>query len=184
MARRPPGIAEVSFPWYLYDHFKDINVGLELTSPVNPGQTIDFYWTSWPLRLKNVDLGTITASLHLVDAFGNVDAQAVVYEDTLSVADSQKVVQGSFTSHQIAAAPPQDLEKRVYTVGPHTLRLVLKGTGKDGPYESEDELLQIVLPTVDASWWDWTVPTSRTVMCLDRSLTAAPRAGRSAGTSA
>jgi hypothetical protein len=164
MAPRPPGgILKTSFPWYLYEYFTDINVGLNLATPINPGQTIDFHWTSWPLKLKNIDLGIITFSLHLVDAFGNVDPQAVLREDTLSAADSQKVVQGSFTSHQIAARPPQDLEKRIYTAGPHTLRLVLKGTGKDGPYESEDELLQVVLPTVDATWWNWTVPANRVV---------------------
>jgi hypothetical protein len=163
MALRPPGGIRESFPWYLYLHSKDINVELNLTTPINPGQTIDFHWTSWPLKVKNVDLGTITFSLHLVDAFGNVDPRAVLYEDTLTVADSQKVVQGSFASHQIAASPPQDLEKRVYAVGPHTLRLVLKGTGKDGPYESDDELLQVALPTVDATWWDWTVTANRVV---------------------
>ncbi len=157
-------------------------------SVVTPGAPINFRWESWPGGNPGrpggprVDLGAVTVSLHLVNAFGNADPQAVLYMDTLSAHDSQAVVSGHFTSPPVAASAfPDDLARRVYRVGTLRLRLVLTGTGTDGPFESTDAVLFIVPPPVDDTWWSWSVPVFRTVMWKnDKYVVAGTLANKSA----
>lgn len=149
---------------FLLHFFKDLNIKLQVTSPIAPGDPIFFRWTSWPLLVKPLDLGTITFSLHLVDSLGNIDPQAVLYTDDLSAQDSQTVVRGPFDSGPLEAESiPDELAKRIYLEGLHTLCLVIKGTGTSGPFQSNNATFKVALPMIDDSWWMWTVPTSRTV---------------------
>jgi hypothetical protein len=141
--------------------FKLLFLELHLGTPVSPGQGIVFWWASELFATVPLDLGTATLSLVFVDEFGNIDPSAPLYSRVLTRSESQTVAQKSFTSDLIVVHPTEEVATRVYQVGIYRIRLVLSGTGQDGPYESGDVLLSVELPTVDRSWWEWTSALTR-----------------------
>ena len=163
MAVRPGKIKVAQSPISTFSNspifnFADLDVTLFVGTPVNPGQTIVFRWVANNHSTRPLDLGTISISLQLVDAFGNLDPSGVLFADTLSKSVSAQVVQrGGFTSGLIELGLTDEMAKRVYVVGTFQMRLIVKGTGNDGPFQSEIESLTVVLPTIDDTWWMWTV---------------------------
>jgi len=139
---------------------RGLDLRLYVTSPIHPGDPILYSWTSQAyLRL---DLGQVTVSLFLLDDLGQIGPAGLLREDNLTANVSQQVANGGvYQSGQLEAFAPAGLENRIYRAGMHWLKLELKGTGKSGPYESVVELLRVDLPTIDDSWWMWTVPPSR-----------------------
>jgi hypothetical protein len=100
-----------------------------------------------------------------VDEFGNVDPTDQLFPKTeLSQSESHTVSTRSFTSNLITVRPSEEIANRIYKVGTYKVRLIISGTGKDGPFESGDVSLGVQLPTVDDSWWMWTVPSFREAM--------------------
>jgi len=142
-----------------------LSLELHLGTPVSPGQDIVFWWKSDLVATAPLDLGTASIALVLVDPFGNVDPSIQLFPKTaLSNSDSQTVSERSFASHLITVHPTDAVANRIFQVGTYRVRLVLSGTGKDGPFESGDALLTVELPTVDDTWWMWTVPAVREAM--------------------
>ena len=148
--------------------YQTLFVELHLGTPVIPSQNIVFWWGSEPFRTGSLDLGTVTISLQLVDVFGNLDPTGILYSSVLSASQSRIVASRSFTSDEIVVHLSSEQAKRVYRVGTYTVRLVVSGTGTDGPYQSPDETLTVALQNLDDSWWEWTVPTSSSVGWKDR----------------
>jgi hypothetical protein len=149
-----------------WELIEEVGVHVTVASPIRPGDPITYQWTAQ--SYVPVDLGTVSYALYLVDDFDVFDQAAIIDQGTLSNADSQRVASGSFfTSPLHHAHPPagSGVEKRVYHAGVQQLQLELTGTGKDGPFDSQNiAYLAVALPVVDDSWWIWTVPASRSQM--------------------
>ncbi len=143
---------------------RELVVDLEVDGPIVPGQPITFFWKASTFSIATpLDLGTVTFTLFVVDQYGNVDTGAPLYSATLSKSDSAAVTPGDFQSNKYSVQPIADLAQRLYRIGTQVLRLVVSGTGQDGPYESNDAGLVVNGEPVDGSWWQWDVPSSRNV---------------------
>jgi hypothetical protein len=148
-----------TFPPILLLH--ELFVELQVKSPIFPGEPITFSWSAITFSARPLDLGTVTFALHLVDVYGNTDPTALLYSETLSTVDSANVTPADYQSNNYAVQLTGDLASRVYLLGTYTLRLVITGTGTDGPFRSGDTILVVQPENVNSTWWNWTVPTQQ-----------------------
>jgi hypothetical protein len=134
-------------------------VELEVSSPIVPGQPLVFSWKASTIALRPLNLGQVTFALFLVDEFGNTDPNGQLYSKTLPA--SEVITPNDYQSLQYSTQLVGDLANRVYKTGQHPLRLVLTGTGPDGPFESSDVPLVVQRESINFMWWAWTVPAVR-----------------------
>lgn len=144
-------------------------------APIVPGEDLRFSFHCETNVARALDLGTVTMSLFLVDADGNplfhdnnTNKDLALWTATLTLGTAESLSPKPFTSQVLTVKstviPPPQLNSFYKVDGGYSLRLVLKGTGKDaGPYTSVDTPLSVVYETTDGSWWEWTVPKARTV---------------------
>lgn len=135
-------------------------VRLYIGTPIFPGQDIVYRWETSRQGFRQLDLGTVTAVLQLLDQFGNPDPAGILRQDTLTKADATSVTRNDlFQSNFFAVTLTDEMAKRLYQVGDHVMTLTLTGTGADtGPYQSSAETLSVQLPIIDDSWWTWNIP--------------------------
>jgi hypothetical protein len=136
-------------------------VDLDISSPIVPGQPLVFSWKASTIALRPLNLGQVTFALSLVDEFGNTDPNGQLYSKTLPA--SEVITPKDYQSVQYSTQLVGDVANRVYKFGQHALRLVLTGTGPDGPFESSDVLLVVQGEPINFTWWAWTVPARREV---------------------
>jgi hypothetical protein len=142
---------------------RELFVTLAVKSPIFPGETIQFSWSAVTITVSPLNLGRVSYALYLVDAFGNIDYGSLLASGSLSAADSGQVTPNNYRSPTYGPQLPAALAQTLYRLGTYTLRLVISGSGSDGPFESQDVLLSVIPPRVDASWWRWTVPQTQNV---------------------
>ncbi len=161
-----PSAVVASLPWnpdwaahFLHDVlYEDLVVGLYV-DPIVPGQDLSFSFDTSFLVVRDLDLGKVTMTLHLVNEAGNlVFGQAnPLWAADLDPLIAAAIEAGPYHTMTFKVTPPADRHNRVWSVNANNfLRLVLSGTGKDGgPYTSGDVALPVNYEVIDSSWWDW-----------------------------
>ena len=133
---------------------------LRLPYSIVPGQPLDLSWTT-DSNGGRYDLGIVTVVLYMLDSYGNPSAK--LFEKVFSLADSQKISTGTFAYGPVSLAPGEDVANRLYRVASHAVRLVVSGTGKDGPFSAGGSI-DVRREVIDDTWWVWGVPAFRTAM--------------------
>lgn len=125
-----------------------------------PGQPLSFSVHMTPS--SKLDLGTVTATVYLVNDQGTPISPTPLWSATLpknDIATLQPRQTYDVTPGLIV--PPPALQPLVYEKGTQNFSCVLNGTGTDGgPYQAFD-WVQVVLEGIGQDWWQWVNPSTQ-----------------------